>query len=231
MKANDIARLLARSIDSLVSDLLPVGKREGHEWFVGSVAGEPGHSLGVHLTGTKAGVWSDFATGDSGDALDLVRAVLDVDTAEALRWSRRWLSLDEGAADLPARPAFIPTEQPPPDDPDRWRWSWNKAHPIAGTQAATYLAARGLEFHDPHGRVLRFARRRLRKNEADELEYHPALLAALSDVHYWVGWLASQREHGSPAHRTGLDSLSGSSAIAGFCPHGSHRAALPQWAL
>src|SRR3954471_19862141 len=34
-----------------------------------------------------------------------------------------------------------------------------------------------------------------------------------------------------PAHRTGRADLSGSSAIAGFCPHRSHRAALPQWAL
>ena len=34
-----------------------------------------------------------------------------------------------------------------------------------------------------------------------------------------------------PPHRTGRADLSGSSAIAGFRPHRSHRAALPQWAL
>src|SRR5438874_13505215 len=34
-----------------------------------------------------------------------------------------------------------------------------------------------------------------------------------------------------PAHRTGQADLSGSSAIAGFRPHRTHRAALPQWAL
>src|SRR3954453_17332110 len=117
MKANDIARLLAQSIESLVVDVLPAGKREGHEWFVGSIVGEPGHSLGVHLTGVKAGVWSDFATHDSGDALDLVRAVLDVDMAEALRWSRRWLGIEDGAADIPVRPEFVPTNKPPPDNP------------------------------------------------------------------------------------------------------------------
>src|SRR3954464_46563 len=33
------------------------------------------------------------------------------------------------------------------------------------------------------------------------------------------------------AHQTGRADLSGSSAIAGFRPHRSHRAALPQWAL
>ena len=32
-------------------------------------------------------------------------------------------------------------------------------------------------------------------------------------------------------HTTGRADLSGSSAIAGFRPHRSHRAALPQWAL
>src|SRR3954463_4128742 len=34
-----------------------------------------------------------------------------------------------------------------------------------------------------------------------------------------------------PAHQTGRADWSGSSAIAGFRPHRSHRAALPQWAL
>src|SRR4051795_665845 len=34
-----------------------------------------------------------------------------------------------------------------------------------------------------------------------------------------------------PAHQAGRADLSGSSAIAGFRPHRSHRAALPQWAL
>src|SRR3954462_791834 len=111
MNAGDIARLLARTIDRLVLDLLPAGKREGHEWFVGSVAGEPGHSLGVHLTGTKAGIWSDFAAGDRGDALALVRVVLAVDMAKAWRWSRRWLGIEAGPANPPPRPAFDPADQ------------------------------------------------------------------------------------------------------------------------
>jgi hypothetical protein len=34
-----------------------------------------------------------------------------------------------------------------------------------------------------------------------------------------------------PSHRTGHADLSGSAAIAGFCPHRTQRAALPQWAL
>jgi hypothetical protein len=40
-------------------------------------------------SGEKAGFWHDFATGESGDALDLVKAALGIDARKALRWSRR----------------------------------------------------------------------------------------------------------------------------------------------
>src|SRR5207253_10367725 len=100
LDAATVARALAARIGQLVADLLPAGHREGHEWRCGSIAGEAGDSLGVHLTGSKAGVWSDFSTGDQrGDALDLVRAVLGVEMGEALR---RWLGIDGGEA--PAAP-------------------------------------------------------------------------------------------------------------------------------
>src|SRR3954453_17761391 len=114
MSAHDIARLLARSIDSLVRYLLPAGKREGHEWCVAAINSPFGCSVSVHLTGNKAGVWSAWATAEDGDALDLVRAVLDFDMPEALRWSRRWLGVDNGAADLPVRPPLAPTDKPSP---------------------------------------------------------------------------------------------------------------------
>ena len=98
MIANDISCQLAAHVDALVRDLLPAGHREGHEWRCGSVAGEPGDSLGVHLVGNKRGVWSDFGTDQKGDALDLVREVFKLDMGEAIGWSRRWLGLDEGDA-------------------------------------------------------------------------------------------------------------------------------------
>lgn len=59
---------------------------------------------------------------------------------------------------------------------------WQHARPIAETIAETYLAHRGLHFHDPSGDVLRFADRRARQSLVGELEYHPALLAVLCDV-------------------------------------------------
>jgi hypothetical protein len=150
---------------------------------LGNLHGDRGFSLAVHLGGCKPGVWCDFATGERGDALDLVKAVLSVDTRKALAWSRRWL----GTADiLTASPTPCSTASLKRDalrsDPDRWRHAWEPARPIVGTTAKTYLRSRDLRFEDPAGRVLRFAARRARKSPFDAFEYHPALLCALSDA-------------------------------------------------
>jgi hypothetical protein len=99
MTAGDIGQALAERIEALVRELLPNGTREGHEWRVGNLHGDRGFSLAVHLGGCKAGVWCDFATGERGDALDLVKAVLNVDARKALAWSHRWL----GTADILSR--------------------------------------------------------------------------------------------------------------------------------
>jgi hypothetical protein len=179
--ASDISRALAARILQLVKELLPNGRQVNGGWRVGSVSGEPGSSLAVQLVGPKAGLWFDFATGERGDTLELVRAVLDVDMRTAYAWSWRWLRIEPGSAEIP------PMRYPPPAselklDPDRWRYPWQVALPIAGTLAETYLAGRGLRFDDPAGRVLRFAAQRARKGIEGNLEYHPALLCALSDA-------------------------------------------------
>ena len=97
LPVSEIAGMLANSINVLAPELLPGGKRQGAEWRCGSLAGERGGSLGVHLVGPKAGVWSDFSTGECGDALDLVAAVrCGGDKAEAIRWARAWLGVAAG---------------------------------------------------------------------------------------------------------------------------------------
>jgi len=116
MSAGDIARALAERFEMLVRKLLPNGHREGREWRAGNVQGDPGSSFVACLTGFKAGVWHDFATGESGDALDLVKAVIGVYTSEALRWSRRWLGIEDGTAALPARPAARQKSDAPEPD-------------------------------------------------------------------------------------------------------------------
>ena len=68
---NEISARLAKDATSIAEYLLPNGKRKNGEWAVGSVDGEAGGSMSVRLTGAKAGVWKDFATGECGDMIDL----------------------------------------------------------------------------------------------------------------------------------------------------------------
>jgi len=180
--AADISAALADRILLLVKELLPNGRQDGREWRVGSVYGEPGSSLAVQLVGPKSGLWFDHATGDRGDALDLVRAVLRVDLRAACVWSCRWLGIEPGSAEIPPQRHSPPSAPEPKPDPDRWRHPWQAARPIAGTLTETYLASRQLRFTDPRGRVLRFAAQRARKSPEGEIERHPALLCALRDA-------------------------------------------------
>lgn len=111
MKANDIARQLAGQVEGVVRALLPKGKRQGHEWRVGSVGGEPGESLGVHLTGEKAGVWSDFSSGDSGDLIGLWMAVKGLDLRDACKEAMDYLGIREDRIDPPRKVYSKPTRE------------------------------------------------------------------------------------------------------------------------
>lgn len=90
----DISSLLARDAEGVARHLLGSnGKREGQELRYGDVDGSAGKSLGVHLTGEKAGVWQDFASGEGGDLIDLWAMARGVDLAEAIRQSKDYLGL------------------------------------------------------------------------------------------------------------------------------------------
>jgi hypothetical protein len=139
LSAHEITQRLAARIVDLSRLLLPKGYREGAEWRCGSIAGDSGDSLGVHLTGTKAGIWCDFSTGQKGNALDLVREVLRLDVRAAIEWALRWLGLQGGEVPMPDRtaPNGALVEAKPVND--HWRKAFSTAHPISRTIAETYL--------------------------------------------------------------------------------------------
>lgn len=69
------------SLESLVSEWLPNGRREGHEWKVGSLSGEPGRSLSINL---RSGLWKDFSTDAGGsDPVSLLAAIRSCSMKEA----------------------------------------------------------------------------------------------------------------------------------------------------
>lgn len=160
---DNIVAGLAAHIDSLCAEVFPAGVRERDEYRVGSLAGEPGRSLGIHLRGAKAGVWCDFSTGEAGDALDLVAAVLFAgDKRQALAWAREWLALDSAAM-----PAADERDESGQRDADArlgaaLRIFFESQPSIAGTIADKYLRSRALDLS-----TLRRQPRALR--------FHPAL--------------------------------------------------------
>lgn len=90
-----LSDMLSAQVESVCRDLLPQGKKIGHEWCVGSVDGDEGKSLKVHLTGDKAGLWSDFAEGGKGgDLLDLIAATQRCELKEAIKHACQFLGIE-----------------------------------------------------------------------------------------------------------------------------------------
>ena len=148
----EIVDRLAGNIGALCEYLLPNGRREGAEWRCGSVQGEPGKSLGVHLAGAKAGIWSDFADGSKGDPLDLIQACLRLDKGEAVLWAKDWLGLGNGTR-APLQPPPRPQHNGTPrqDNPNGALALaiWKKSQPAAGTPVEAYLRHRGINIPVP----------------------------------------------------------------------------------
>jgi hypothetical protein len=149
--AKALARMLAERAPSLARELIPNGYRRGHEWCSGTNRARD--NFKVHLSGNKAGVWSDFTSGEGGDALDLVAALLyGGNVAEAMAWARRWLGLGDGPIAAP-RPVAAPAEAATPAaDAEaegrrgaaRRMWLAGRAD-LLGTPVDAYLAGRGIE--------------------------------------------------------------------------------------
>jgi hypothetical protein len=182
----DLARRLARDAEAVCRHYLPKGRRQGHYWLVGDVDNTPGGSLFVRLSGTDfgpgaAGKWTDAATGQHGDLLDLIAANRHLTTwRDTLDEVRRFLSLPQ--------PDFFGTEarQPAPvGSPLAARRLWAMSRPTQGTLAEAYLHGRGLT--DLRNCTnLRFHPRCYYRQDAaaddDARQTWPALIAAVTDL-------------------------------------------------
>ena len=74
--AAELAHRLARDAEAVCRHYLSNGRREGRYWLVGDVRNTPGRSMFVRLKESPkgpAGKWTDAATGEHGDLLDVIR--------------------------------------------------------------------------------------------------------------------------------------------------------------
>lgn len=192
VSARDVARLLAAEIHRLAPEIAPGGRREGAEWSARCPwrADRSAGSFKIRLYGPRAGVWADFATGDSGDALDLVaRAKFAGDLRAALAWAAARFGLGApvtpgtAPAAAPATPSPRPPDGPDPDTRARQevaRRIWLAAQAgLAGTPAAFYLAARRIDLA-VLGRQPRSLRFHPGLFEPESRRRWPALVAAIT---------------------------------------------------
>jgi hypothetical protein len=179
----DLARALARNAESVCRHYLPNGRREGRYWLAGDTAGNPGRSLFVRLRGPvsgggAAGKWTDAATGEHGDLLDLIRARCALNSfRDAADEARRFLSLPRG--DPPPAPSRD-RPRPLPERIEAARRLFAMGQPLPGTLAATYLRMRGITYLSATS-ALRFHPACYYRDGSGATRKLPALLAAVTD--------------------------------------------------
>lgn len=120
MRATEIAHLLAQRAESVCRHLLPLGRNDGDYWRVGSVNGEPGDSLTVHLQGARVGVWVDWAgtEDDRGDLIGLWMRVRNVSLGQACKDALDWLAVPHAQRNTRVEIARKPKAPRAPDQ--RW---------------------------------------------------------------------------------------------------------------
>lgn len=96
----EINNRLTPHAESICRQLLPNGRISGCEWECGSVGGEEGKSLKVCISGSKQGVWSDFASDEGGDLIDLIASVNGYSVAEAVSFAKEYLGIKDDSPDF-----------------------------------------------------------------------------------------------------------------------------------
>lgn len=104
LEVSEISQMLSNQAETVAKMLLPNGRLIHGEWQVGGVTGESGDSCKIRCCGSKQGVWSDFATGQSGDLLDLWAAVEGVDLATAIMKAKTYLGVNDRKHDKILKP-------------------------------------------------------------------------------------------------------------------------------
>ena len=222
--AAELARRLARNSEAVCRNYLPNGRRHGRYWLVGDVHNTPGRSLYVRLTGPEsgsgaAGKWTDAATGEHGDLLDLIALNRGLGSFyDVLDEARSFLSLPRsGPIDRISKPPS------PGGSPDAARRLFRLGRLVPGTHAEAYLRERGITVRLDWP-SLRFHPALWYRADCDAArESWPGLLAAVTDVDGRITgvhrtWLDRQRPAKAPLSdpRRSLGQLLGNGVRFGF---------------
>lgn len=197
--AKELARQLALDAEQVCRRYLPNGRREGRYWIVGDVRNTPGRSMFVRIQGRDegrgaAGRWTDAATGEHGDLLDMIRESCGLtDFKDVLEEARSFLNLSHPGPEIGSSRSRSPAKALTSQESARRLFAMSQ--PIVDTLVEDYLRKRAisnlhgvacLRFHPncyyrPHKRARRLA--------------WPAMIASVTDL---AGQITG-------VHRTWLD--------------------------
>lgn len=186
MSASDVARRLGDNAEAVCRRYLSRGRREGHYWMVGDVRNAPGRSLYVRLSasgdGGPAGKWTDAASGDHGDLLDIIAASCGhASFRESLEEARHFFSLPP-PPDTSRNPA--PTKAATAS-PEAARRLWSASKSMLNSVGQAYLAGRSITDLLP-GDPLRFHPHCFYRPSEDDAPdgppAWPAMIAAVTDL-------------------------------------------------
>lgn len=183
-KSHDLARRLADHAEAVCQHYLNAGRRQGNYWQVGDVRNTPGRSMFVRLRDSlkgPAGKWTDAATGEHGDLLDVIRESLGlVDFADVVEEARRFFSLPHPEPEpTPKRHTGTSASS---GSAEAARRLFAVSRPIAGTLVETYLRHRGITALHGTGNLRFHPRCYYRSDEHSPTETWPAMIAAVTDL-------------------------------------------------
>ena len=180
--ASDLAHSLGRQAEAVCRHYLSSGRREGNYWLVGDARNTPGRSMYVRLKDTPkgpAGKWTDAATGEHGDLLDVIRESCGlIDFKDVADEARTFLS-------MPPAPEARQHERQNPaphGSPEAARRLVRMSQPIHGTLVQTYLRERGITDLRGTGSLHFHPRCYYRPEEHSPTETWPAMIAAVTDL-------------------------------------------------
>src|SRR5574337_117272 len=194
--ASELAHHLARDAEAVCRHYLSNGRREGRYWLVGDARNTPGRSMFVRLKASPkgpAGKWTDAATGEHGDLLDVIRESCGlIDFHDVTDEARRFLSLPRSELELPPK---CPRPPAPIGSPDAARRLFAMAQPVMRTLVETYLRNRGITPLHEDGALRFHPRCYYRPDEHSPTETWPAMIARVTGLDGRI----------TGAHRTWLD--------------------------
>jgi hypothetical protein len=196
--ASELAHRLAREAEAVCRHYLSNGRREGRYWLVGDVRNTPGRSMFVRLKGPEsgrgaAGKWTDAATSEHGDLLDVIRESCGLlDFTDVADEARRFLSLPRSEPDPTPKPTRSPVQT---GSPEAARRLFAMSQPIGRTLVEAYLRNRGIAALHEAGALRFHPRCYYRPDEDAPTETWPAMIARVTDLDDRI----------TGAHRTWLD--------------------------